>query len=60
MSLNHKAYVTITVHFEHNGAPMSMLLNLVEVAKSHSSVNLASAFANVLNDFGISDKVQFK
>ena len=39
---------------------MSMLLDLVEVARSHSGVNLASAFANVLNYFGISDKVQFK
>ncbi|KDR67829.1 hypothetical protein GALMADRAFT_146839 [Galerina marginata CBS 339.88] len=56
-SLNHKAYVAITVHFEHDGAPVSLLLDLVEVAKSHSGVNLASAFANVLKDFGISDKI---
>ena len=60
MSLNHKAYIAITVHFEHNGALMSMLLDLVKVTKSHSGVNLATVFANVLNDFGISDKVQFK
>ncbi|KAF8148658.1 hypothetical protein B0H34DRAFT_636900, partial [Crassisporium funariophilum] len=37
-SPNHKAYMAITVHFEHDGAPISMLLDLVEVAKSHSSV----------------------
>ena len=36
---------------------MSMLLDLVEVAKSHSGVNLAEAFANVLEEFGIKDKV---
>jgi len=36
---------------------MSMLLDLVEVAESHSSVNLANAFAKVLEDFGIEDKV---
>jgi hypothetical protein len=34
-----------------------MLLDLVEVAMSHSGVNLANAFANVLEDFGIEDKV---
>jgi hypothetical protein len=34
-----------------------MLLDLVEVAKSHSGLNLAAAFAKVLEDFGISDKV---
>jgi ABC-type uncharacterized transport system permease subunit len=36
---------------------ISMLLDLVEVAKSHSGVNLAKAFAKVLNEFGIEDKV---
>lgn len=34
-----------------------MLLDLVEVAKSHTGVNLAEAFRNVLQDFGIQDKV---
>jgi hypothetical protein len=34
-----------------------MLLDIVEVAKSHSGINLAAAFAKVLDDFGISDKV---
>jgi hypothetical protein len=35
-----------------------MLLDLVEVARSHSGVNLAAAFAKVLEEFGISDKVR--
>ena len=58
---NHKAYVAITVHFEHEGVPISMLLDLVEVARlgSHSGVNLAEAFAHVLEEFGINDKVSF-
>jgi hypothetical protein len=56
-SPNHKAYVAFTVHFEHEGAPVLMLLDLVEVAKSHSGENLAAAFAKVLEEFGISDKV---
>jgi hypothetical protein len=34
-----------------------MLLDLVEVAKSHSGVNLAEAFVNILDEFGIEDKV---
>jgi len=56
-SPNHKAYVAITVHFEHEGNPIAMLLDLVEVAKSHSGVNLATAFAEVLEEFSVSDKV---
>ena len=56
-SPNHKAFVAFTVHFAHEGTPISMLLDLVEVAMSHSGVNLAAAFVKVLEDFGISDKV---
>lgn len=56
-SPNHKAFVAVTVHFEINGIPMRMLLDMVEVACSHSGLNLAAAFARVLEDFGISDKV---
>ncbi|KAF8232758.1 hypothetical protein L208DRAFT_1270295, partial [Tricholoma matsutake] len=58
-SLNHKAYVVVTVHFENDGVVVSMLLNLVQVAINHSSVNLAAVFTNILGDFGISDKVQY-
>ena len=56
-SPNHKAFIAITVHFEIDGTPVSLLLDLVEVAKSHSGIKLAAAFAKVLKDFGISDKV---
>ena len=56
-SPNHKAYVAVTVHFEHDGEPMCLLLDLVEVAKSHSGINLAAAFAKILDDFGITQKV---
>jgi len=34
-----------------------MLLDLVEVPRSHSGLNLAAAFAKILEEFGISDKV---
>lgn len=56
-SPNHKAYIAVTVHFENNGKPVSMLLDIVELACSHSGLNLAAAFAKILEDFGISDKV---
>ena len=56
-SPNHKAYVAVTVHFEQDGVPVSMLLDIVEVPCSHSGLNLAKAFANILEDFGVSDKV---
>ena len=56
-SPNHKAYVAVTVHFENAGVPVSMLLDIVEVACSHSGFNLASAFSKILENFGISDKV---
>jgi len=34
-----------------------MLLDIVELARSHSGVNLATAFSKILEDFGISNKV---
>ena len=37
------------------GDPISILLDLVEVDRSHSGPYLA-AFAKILDDFGISDK----
>ena len=32
-SLNHKAFVAVSVHLEHNGEHISMVLDVVEVAK---------------------------
>ncbi len=56
-SPNHKPYMAITVHLERAGKPLSMLLDLVEVAESHTGVNLGIAFMTVLKTFGIEDKV---
>ena len=58
-SPNHKAYVAVSVHFENAGVPISMLLDIVEVPCSHSGLNLATAFARILEDFGISKKVRY-
>ena len=49
--------MALTVHMERNGKPLSTLLDVVEVPKSHSGVNLAIAFAEVLQTFGIEKKV---
>ncbi|PPQ85824.1 hypothetical protein CVT25_003349, partial [Psilocybe cyanescens] len=56
-SPNHKAYVTFTIHFEHNGEAMAMLLYLVEVPRLHTGANLADAFVDVLQAFGIKEKI---
>ena len=57
-SPNQRSFVAITVHLEHNGEPLSMLLDIFEVAMSHMGENLAVAFAKILEDYGISEKVR--
>lgn len=37
--------------------PICLLLDVVEVACTHTGINLAKAFAEVLEDYGIADKV---
>lgn len=75
-SPNHKAFVAVSVHLEHEGEPLAMLLDIIEVekvsihaliiktnwqtlfsAQSHTGFHLAEAFAKILQDFGITDKV---
>jgi hypothetical protein len=48
-------FVTVTVHFENNGVPLCMILDVVEVVILHSGVNLAAAFTDILAEFGVSD-----
>lgn len=50
--------MAVTVHFEQNGMPVVLLLEIVEVACSHSGLNLATAFAEILEGFGIADKIR--
>ena len=57
-SPNQCAYVAITVHLEHKGEPVTMLLDIVEVAHSHSRDNLVAAFAKTMEDYEISEKVR--
>ncbi|KAL1739475.1 hypothetical protein HDZ31DRAFT_49335 [Schizophyllum fasciatum] len=54
---NHKAYMGTTVTLEHDGSMMTFVLDVVEVARSHSGINLAAEFLNMLMEFGIEHKV---
>ena len=56
-SPNHQAFVTITMHLVSLGKPLSMVLDIVKVPISHTGINLAQVLTQVLNNFGISDKV---
>ena len=49
--------MAITVHFEVEGSPIVLPLDVVEVAFSHTGEALAKAFQDVLDSFGISHKV---
>jgi hypothetical protein len=57
-SLNYKAYIAFTVHFENHGKLMSMLLDIIKVAQSHTGVILGDTFVEVLKAFGIERKVR--
>lgn len=56
-SPNDKALIALSVHFKLKGERVSMLLDIVEVAQSHSGENLAKAFSDILHEFGIENKV---
>ncbi|KAI0037893.1 hypothetical protein FA95DRAFT_1476650, partial [Auriscalpium vulgare] len=43
-SPNHRAFIAISVHFELDGQPMCIILDVVEVARSHSGLNMALVF----------------
>lgn len=54
---NHRAFILLTVHFEDKGAQVSLMLDIVELAQSHTGLNLAKAFAKVVKDYGTDHKV---
>ena len=57
-SPNHCSFIALCMHFEHNDEPLSMVLDVIELTKSHTGTHLAQAFTEVLDDFGISTKVR--
>ncbi|KAH9903888.1 uncharacterized protein BXZ73DRAFT_54326, partial [Epithele typhae] len=56
-SPNHRPFIAFAVHLHHRGAPLSMILDVIEVAESHSGFVMAAVFDAMLKDFGIQDKV---
>ncbi|KIL55362.1 hypothetical protein M378DRAFT_90989, partial [Amanita muscaria Koide BX008] len=56
-SPNSRALIAVTVHYEDKGKASTWLLDVVEVAESHTGAALAAAFEKVIKDFGISHKV---
>ncbi|KAG1808062.1 uncharacterized protein BJ212DRAFT_1281314 [Suillus subaureus] len=56
-SPNHRAFVAWTVHLEFNGEMLCFLLDIVELAESHTGVALARAFQAMLERFGLTDRV---
>lgn len=54
---NQKAMVAFTVHFEHQGSPVTMVLDVVMVAKSHSGLNLATVFVDMIHELKLDTKV---
>jgi hypothetical protein len=49
--------MAVTVQYATNGIVNEWLLDMVEVARSHTGVQLATDFANILDAFGIAEKV---
>ena len=56
-STSYHACVAWTVHFEHNGAMLAFLFDIVELPESHTGVALAKAFQQMLETFGLQDQV---
>ena len=52
--------MALNVHFEENGVAVALLLDVVELAQSHSGANLARVFSQVLEDYNISKKVSIR
>src|SRR5215472_1696073 len=56
-SPNHRAFVAWTVHFEYQGHMLALLLDIAELPQSHSGAALAKEFQNMLESFGLENKV---
>ncbi|KAK7015919.1 hypothetical protein VNI00_018991 [Paramarasmius palmivorus] len=54
---NHKSFVAITAHIILKGQQTTILLDFLELAKSHTGITLTQEFAKVLKAFGIGNKI---
>jgi hypothetical protein len=48
------------IHMEKDGKPFRFLLDIVELAMSHSGINLAQAFKDMLTEFGVEHNMNTK
>ncbi|KAF7776710.1 hypothetical protein Agabi119p4_5103 [Agaricus bisporus var. burnettii] len=56
-SPNNIPYMAVSAHLRKDGKPVSLLLDFVEVSKSHTGLNLALEFVEILKNFGIEKKL---
>jgi hypothetical protein len=56
-SPNHQAICAWTVHLEHDGQPLSFLLDIIDIPESHTGATLAREFQDMLVRFGIENKI---
>ncbi|KIK92032.1 hypothetical protein PAXRUDRAFT_148193, partial [Paxillus rubicundulus Ve08.2h10] len=57
MAPNHRAFIAFSVHLAHKGEALTMPLDIIEVARSHTGLEMATVFAKILEDFRLMDKV---
>jgi hypothetical protein len=51
--------MAVTVHLLVDAKPTSIVLDIHELPRSHSGENMAEAFAKILTEYGIKDKVSW-
>ena len=56
-SPNHRAFMNVFVTWIRNGNPVTMILNFIELPKSHTGRNMAQALFDTLERYGIAHKV---
>ena len=56
-SPNYRAFVAWTVHLHFQGAMLAFLLDIVELPESHTGATLAREFQNMLQSFGLTQKI---
>jgi len=56
-SLNSHTFVAVTVHYKEGGIPRTLLLDIIECVESHTGATLAMTLVNIVDNFGISNKV---
>ncbi|THH18835.1 hypothetical protein EUX98_g8893 [Antrodiella citrinella] len=56
-SPNHRSYMAILAHLEHEGHPLVLPLDLAEVPFSHTGAALSEVMQRTVLDFGIATKV---